>query len=78
MSYLSANDVLHHTLHWFYKPFHGTRLSIIYINDKSTAFLTPILVLKLPSLFSQNLVRKYIAHKKFAVRLALIVMKQYV
>ena len=66
MLYLSANGVLHHTLHWLHKPFHGTRVSIIYAHKKSAAFLTPILVLILPSLFSQNLARKHIAHRKLA------------
>ena len=66
MYYLSANGVLHHALHWLYKPFHGTRVSVIYVHEKSAALLTPIFVVILPSLFSQNLFRKYIAHRKLA------------
>jgi len=66
MSYLSANGVLHHALHWLCKLFNSARLSVIYVHEKSAAFPTPMLVLILPSLFSQNLVRKYIAHRKLA------------
>ena len=66
LSYLSANGVLHHALHWLYKPFHGTRLNIVYVHKKTPAFLTPLLVFILTSLFSQNLVRKCIAHRKLA------------